>query len=73
MCGQSENAHTENEGLGRKGHYTTIVPLGRFHHNQYDNYEPPFNTISGRMVMKWFAEETERLWQSHLYSLREIA
>lgn len=63
MCGESENAHTETGGMGRKAGYETILPLGRFHHQKYDRHEEPFNRLSTRMVVKWLAEKTERLWQ----------
>lgn len=63
--GISENAHTENEGLSRKGHYTTIVPLGHFHHTQYDNYKIPFDTIPARVLMKVLAGRTEQRWLEH--------
>jgi hypothetical protein len=62
-CGPVDNAHTENEGLSRKGHYTTIVPLGRPHHQKYDRYEHPFSSPASRLAVKYLAEETERRWQ----------
>lgn len=32
--GPCENAHTKGEGMGRKGHYTTVVPLCPGHHHE---------------------------------------
>jgi hypothetical protein len=67
-CGPVDNAHTENEGLSRKGHYTTIVPLGRPHHEKYDRHEHPFSSPASRLAVKYLAEETERRWlASQLY------
>jgi hypothetical protein len=39
VCGvrRSHNSHTENGGKGRKGDYTTIIPLCRTHHDELDN------------------------------------
>jgi len=41
--GPSENAHTENGGMGRKAGYATIVPLCPEHHAAFDLHQFPFN------------------------------
>jgi hypothetical protein len=71
MCGPSENAHVKTDGMGRKAGYEFIVPLGRFHHMKYDSHLPPFDTISARMVMEWFARDTEAKWQERQSQLEK--
>lgn len=38
VCGArpSENAHSENDGKGRRGDFDTILPLCRKHHSELD-------------------------------------
>lgn len=62
----SDNAHTENGGKGRKGHYTTIVPLDRRHHEWYDQHRGPFADPAIRAAIKAAAIRTEAAWQDHL-------
>lgn len=74
-CGfwRSVNAHTENEGKSRKGHYSTIAPLcaddplkNRLGcHGKYDRHEAPFDTGEVRNRVKAAAVKTERDWQLH--------
>lgn len=60
------NAHTENGGRGRKGHYATIIPLCATHHRNYDEHQPPLVSDFIRGKLKEAAAEVERLWQSRL-------
>lgn len=60
--GPSENAHTENGGMGRKADYTTIVPLCHAHHMDYDEECFPVG------VSEWIRSQAayiEKLWQSY--------
>jgi hypothetical protein len=65
-AGESHNAHTSNEGKGRKGHYTTIIPLCASHHRRYDEHLPPCNSREIREVLKICAAGIEEDWRSHL-------
>ncbi len=60
--GKCHNAHTANEGRGRKGHYTTIIPLCPEHHRRFDEYRFPFDTEDSRNQLKACAPEIQRLW-----------
>ena len=62
---QSDNAHVENGGAGRKAGYDKIAPLCRIHHQQYDQHQFPFDTGYGRMIVQLAAEATEKLWLAH--------
>lgn len=59
--GFTECAHTENEGKGRKGHHSTIVPLCGTRgstlgcHQKYDLHEAPFNRMTVRERVRGFA------------------
>lgn len=59
----SENAHTENEGKGRKGHHTTVVPLCTDCHTKYDRHHFPFNDDMHRESVKAYAVTVEHAWQ----------
>ena len=61
LCGTrpSENAHTQNGGMGRKADYTTIVPLCHTHHARLDAHE-----IDDFAWTEW-AVLTEFLWKLH--------
>lgn len=63
-AGRSHNAHTENEGMGRKGHYTTIIPLCATHHRLYDEYKYPFDrkNQSVRDALAEVAPKIEAAW-----------
>lgn len=65
----SDNAHTENEGLSRKAHYTTIIPLCRQCHVLSHHGWSWLGFTTERR--KELAAETERRWQSHIESLQE--
>jgi hypothetical protein len=62
--GPSENAHTENEGMSRKGHYTTIIPLcgscHRLTHGVNGSWSWLGLTAEDR---KRLAAETEAKWK----------
>lgn len=58
------NCHTVNDGRGRKGHYSTIVPGCDRHHTMYDQYQGPFGRDSAiREAVKNFAGLIESAWQ----------
>ena len=63
-----ENAHTRNDGMGRKGPYTTIVPLCGAHHRESHaigvrSFEAKYTRpLIGRTLESW-AETVERAWQ----------
>jgi hypothetical protein len=60
----SDNAHSEGGGgMGMKADYTTVVPLCRRHHEQYDQHRAPFDTLSAREAVKVLAAETKVKWQ----------
>ena len=73
IVGYSQNAHTENGGAGRKGDYTTIIPLCGPHgfpgfiyegcHARWDRHEIP-TTLDREFAAQATAEHVERLWQS---------
>lgn len=71
QCGATENAHTEGGGAGRKAHYTTIAPLGRYHHERYDQHQPPFDVDSTRRALKMDAILTEEAWLASQQQERE--
>lgn len=60
-----ENAHSQNDGMGRKGHYTTILPLcHRCHHKQHQSGWLAIGmSEEGR---RRAAERTEELWQESI-------
>jgi hypothetical protein len=57
-----DNAHSENEGKGRKGHHRTIVPLARVCHRAYDEHRAPFDTELAREAVKLHAAVTAVRW-----------
>lgn len=65
-AGPSDNAHTENGGKGRKGPFTSIVPLCRNHHRRYDEHRAPFDQSAARDVFKIAGPLIEARWQAHL-------
>jgi hypothetical protein len=62
-AGKSDNAHTENGGMGWKADYTTIVPLCRPHHRRYDEHAAPFHEAVIRTAIQRYAAVVEALWQ----------
>jgi hypothetical protein len=62
-AGASDNAHTATDGMGRKAHYSTIVPLCREHHRRFDEYETPCDEPRVRAAIIAFAERVEAAWQ----------
>lgn len=64
-AGKSDNAHTEGGGMGRKGPYTSIVPLDRTHHRMYDERRGPFADEAVRAAIASAALEVERMWLAH--------
>jgi hypothetical protein len=66
VTGPSDNAHTAKEGMGRRGHFTTIVPLCRSHHRRYDEHRAPFDQQSVRDAVRSLAPKIEGLWRGHL-------
>lgn len=62
----NDNAHVGgNEGMGRKGHYTTTVPLHPENHRKYDRHLPPFHLESTRAEVRARAVDVELAWQRH--------
>ncbi len=69
-----ENAHTENDGKSRKGHYTTIVPLcvgfndgcHNLQHQHGWSRLPRLDTPEKREAA---AARTEKLWLAHVASV----
>jgi hypothetical protein len=60
----SDNAHSEGGGgMGRKADYTTVLPMCRRHHEQYDQHRAPFDRPIPRAAIKILAERTEAAWQ----------
>ncbi len=59
-----DNAHTENGGAGRKGNYTTIIPLcRRCHTRQHQSgYSAIGMTATGR---ERAAALTQELWEAY--------
>lgn len=75
-CGRrpSENAHMPSQsGMGRKGDYSTIVPLCRIHHHQLDEgmgavaFEAEFG-----ISLTAHADWTERQWQGNTTTKRDL-
>ena len=62
VTGPSDNAHTVKEGMGRRGPYTSIVPLCRNHHRWYDERRGPFAQPELREAIAAAAVRTEGLW-----------
>lgn len=63
----SENAHTgRRHGMGRKSHYTTIVPLCPLHHRAYDEHRAPFDKPKARAQIEAFAPRVEAAWLAYL-------
>jgi hypothetical protein len=56
------NAHTTTDGIGRKGHYTTIVPLHPSCHRAYDEHRAPFDAADRRAVIRLHAEVIAAQW-----------
>ena len=73
IVGYSQNAHTENGGAGRKGPYTSIIPLCGPHgfpgfiyegcHARWDRHEIP-TTLDREFAAQATAEHVEAAWQS---------
>jgi hypothetical protein len=76
IVGYSENAHVlGNDGMSRKGHYTTIAPLcrtfvrsGRHQscHSWFDIFPKSFATAHPSFNPARAAAETEQAWQAFL-------
>lgn len=66
--GKCHNAHTENGGRGRKGDYTSIIPLCPTHHRMYDQHEKMFAVKVVRDGLKATAEEVQKRWEASLKS-----
>lgn len=62
LSSQSDNAHTEGDGMGRKGHYTTIIPLCRSHHERYDRRLFPLDAEPVRDRLRNAAGDVQRAW-----------
>ncbi len=58
-----DNAHIANDGKGRKGDYTLIVPACRTHHEELDNGDgrSAFEAMYGLSLAE-HAAETEKAW-----------
>lgn len=65
VAGPSDNAHTVKEGMGRRGHYSTIVPLCRSHHRRYDERLKPFDAAEVREAIASCAPRIEAAWQKY--------
>jgi hypothetical protein len=70
FCGNtpSENAHIESGGMGRKAHYTKVVPLCSSHH-QYAHQHGITTFLAHFFIIGTLADhaaKTERLWLHHL-------
>lgn len=71
--GASVSAHIENEGKGRKAHYSKTIPLcdGRQFfgpqgcHQRFDAYERVNGFKRGEAAPQRLAAETEQHWQDH--------
>ena len=65
VCGHvpSENAHTENGGMGRKADYDTIAPMCRTHHRAFDEHRDPFETEAMREWAQLRARMTDDAWR----------
>lgn len=63
-AGTSHNAHTEGGGMGRKGPYTSIIPLCASHHRCYDEWLAPLDDERLRAAIESAAPEVERRWLS---------
>ncbi len=61
----SDNAHTENGGAGRKGPFTSIIPLCRRHHQGYDQHVYPLSVGALRDSLNVVAGEVEKEWQAY--------
>lgn len=66
---ETDNAHTENGGRGRKGPYQSIVPLCRRHHEDYDGHKWPFDTPVSRKAIQEYAVFVENEWQDQVADL----
>lgn len=69
MDGPCHGHHIENGGMGRKGPYTSIVPLCPAHHRFLHQHGPlgfaaSFPLRHGWTLADW-AVEVERLWGGH--------
>lgn len=61
----SDNAHTENGGMGLKGPYTSIVPLcGRCHRQLHTMGRESFEAMT-ELDLSHEAALTEKWWQTH--------
>ena len=60
----SQNAHTTGGGMGRKGAYTTIVPLCPRCHAYYDGWTYPLSEPHIRELVENKAPSTEAAWLS---------
>lgn len=61
----SENAHTKNGGMGRKGHYSTIIPLcSRCHRTQHTKGWAALPMIRTRANAQMIANDIEKEWRN---------
>lgn len=68
LCaGKMENAHVgkEGKGVGRKAHYTQIVPLCTGHHDACHHGQQTF-ARAWNLDLAACQAETQRLWLAHL-------
>ena len=64
--GSSDNAHiSSGHGMTYRGDYTSIVPLCRVHHTNYDQRRPPFDGQQLRNWIEYQADETQAAWLRH--------
>ena len=71
----SENAHTENGGMGRKADYTTIVPLCAAHHRELhqhgqESFEEQHFRVHG---LWWWAQVIEGHWEKRSGGLTPLS
>lgn len=67
-----ENAHTESGGMGRKAHYTKIVPMiPEKHHELHDIGIATFLRKYPWLDFAKLEAETEAKWQEHLRREKE--
>jgi len=63
--GSSHNAHTEHDGMGRKGSYLGIIPLCPTHHKRYDERLAPPHLPTIRKALANCAPKIERRWLAY--------
>lgn len=66
VCGYTpcENAHLENDGMGRKANYDLIVPLCPTHHREQEGRTQAFQRDHD-IDLYALAAQVEREWQSY--------